>query len=101
VALVGVASPARGSLHFATNCLNFGRPCGPRKHSAAAFTSSTSVGIAVGVTVTDVATGEVLFSSLKPGFEVNALQTTTCTIMLDGQEIAFTAFFTPATPARM
>ncbi|MDQ3893876.1 MAG: hypothetical protein M3292_04325 [Actinomycetota bacterium] len=67
--------------------------------SAAAFTSSTSVGISVGVTVTDVATGEVPFSSLKPGFEVNALQTTTCTITLAGQEIAVAAFFTPATPA--
>jgi hypothetical protein len=65
-------------------------------NGSAAFTSSTSVGIGVGVTVTDVSTGEVLFSHMTHGFEVNALQTTTCTITLDGRQIDVTAFFTPA-----
>jgi hypothetical protein len=52
--------------------------------SAAAFTSSTSVGIAVG-------NG----SQVTPGFAHNAIQTTVCTITLGGQTISVTAFFTP------
>jgi hypothetical protein len=65
--------------------------------AAAAFTSSTSVAIGVGVVITDVATGEVVFSGIHHGFEVNALQSTTCTHTFDGTEVAVTAFFTPAT----
>ena len=53
--------------------------------SAAAFTSSTSVGIAVG-------NG----SQVTPGFNHNGIQTTVCTITLGGQTISVTAFFTPA-----
>jgi hypothetical protein len=64
--------------------------------ASAAFTSSTSVGIAVGVTVVDTSTGETIFSSLKPGFAVNALTTTTCSITFDGEQLNVTAFFTPA-----
>jgi hypothetical protein len=64
--------------------------------SAAAFTAPTSVGIAVGLTVTDVGTGDVIFSSVNHGFEVNALQTVTCTRTFNGTEFAVTAFFTPA-----
>lgn len=52
--------------------------------SAAAFTSSTSVGVAVG-------NG----SSLTPGFDHNGIQTTVCTITLNGGTISVTAFFTP------
>jgi hypothetical protein len=52
--------------------------------SAAAFTSSTSVGIAVG-------NG----SEVTPGFEHNGIQTTQCTITLGGRTITVTAFFTP------
>jgi hypothetical protein len=65
---------------------------------SAAFTASTSVGVGVGVVVTDVATGEELFSSLTPGFEHNVLETVTCTHTFDGVEVAVTAFFTPARP---
>jgi hypothetical protein len=65
---------------------------------SAAFTTSTSVGIGVGVVITDVATGEVVFSSTNHGFDVNKLQTVTCTHTFDGTEFAVTAFFTPATP---
>src|SRR5437870_2211438 len=46
--------------------------------ASAAFTSSTSVGVAVGVVVTDVGTGQVLFSHLTHGFEVNGLKTVSC-----------------------
>jgi len=52
--------------------------------SAAAFTSSTSVGIAVGNN-----------GSLTPGFKNNGLETTECSITLGGQVITVTAFFTP------
>jgi hypothetical protein len=52
--------------------------------SAAAFTSSTSVGIAVGNN-----------GSVTPGFDHNGLQTTECSITLGGQLITVTAFFTP------
>jgi hypothetical protein len=52
--------------------------------SAAAFTSSTSVGIAVG-------NG----NEVTPGFNHNGLQTTVCTIELGGRLITVTAFFTP------
>ena len=48
--------------------------------SAAAFTSSTSVGIAV--------TG-------SPGIPKSAVQTTTCTTTINGRQISVTAFFTP------
>jgi hypothetical protein len=48
--------------------------------SAAAFTSSTSVGIAV--------TG-------SPGIPKSAVQTTTCTTTINGQQFSVTAFFTP------
>jgi hypothetical protein len=54
--------------------------------SAAAFTSSTSVGIAVGNN-----------GSLTPGFNANGIQTTECSITLGGQLITVTAFFTPPT----
>jgi hypothetical protein len=63
---------------------------------SAAFTASTSVGIGIAVVITDVGTGEVLFSSVNHGFEVNPLQTVTCTHTFDGTEFAVTAFFTPA-----
>ena len=63
----------------------------------AAFTTSTSVGIGVGVIITDTSTGEVIFTSVNHGFDVNAVQTTTCTHTFeDGQTFAVTAFFTPA-----
>jgi carbamoylphosphate synthase small subunit len=63
----------------------------------AAFTTSTSVGIGVGVVITDTSTGEVIFTSVNHGFDVNAVQTTTCTHTFeDGQTFAVTAFFTPA-----
>jgi hypothetical protein len=52
--------------------------------SSAAFTSSTSVGIAVGND-----------GSLTPGFDHNVIQTTECSISLGGQVITVTAFFTP------
>jgi hypothetical protein len=52
--------------------------------SAAAFTSSTSVGIAVG-------NG----SEVTPGFNHNGLQTTVCSIVVGGRLITVTAFFTP------
>ena len=65
----------------------------------AAFTASTSVGIGLSVVVTDVGTGDVVFSSkVNHGFEVNGLQTVTCTRTIDGLQFAVTAFFTP--PAR-
>jgi hypothetical protein len=66
-------------------------------NSSAAFTATTSVGIAVGVTVTDTFTGQTLFSDLTPGFEHNGLQTTTCRITSGATQIDVTAFFTPAT----
>ena len=64
---------------------------------SSAFTASTSVGISLELVVTDVGTGEVVFSS-KPnhGFEVNKLQTVTCTRTVAGMEFAVTAIFTPA-----
>jgi hypothetical protein len=37
---------------------------------------------------------ETIFSSLKPGFAVNALTTTTCSITFDGQQLNVTACFT-------
>ena len=49
--------------------------------SAAAFTSSTSVGIAVN----------------GRGIPKSAVQTTTCTTTINGQQISVTAFFTPPT----
>jgi hypothetical protein len=54
-------------------------------NGSAAFTSSTSVGIAVGNV------------SLTPGFNHNGIQTVECTITLDGQLFKVTAFFTPPT----
>ena len=55
-------------------------------NGSAAFTSSTSVGIAVGNN-----------GSLTPGFNHNGLQTTECSITLGGQVFTVTAFFTPPT----
>ena len=54
-------------------------------NGSAAFTSSTSVGIAVGN------------ESLTPGFNHNGIRTTQCIITLGGQVITVTAFFTPPT----
>ncbi len=54
---------------------------------AAAFTSSTSVGIAVGSD-----------TFLTPGFEHNRIETIRCTITLDGELITVIGFFTPPTP---
>ena len=63
---------------------------------SAAFTASTSVGIALSLVVTDVGTGQVVFSSkLNHGFEVNGLQTVTCTRTAEGLQFAVTAFFAP------
>ena len=57
-------------------------------NGSAAFTSSTSVGIAVGND-----------GSLTPGFKSNGIQTTECSITLGGQVFTVTAFFTPPTKA--
>jgi hypothetical protein len=54
-------------------------------NSSAAFTISTSVGIAVDIVITDVATGEVLFSVVNHGFDVNAVQATACTATSTGR----------------
>jgi hypothetical protein len=63
---------------------------------SAAFTASTSVGISLSLVVTDVGTGDVVFSSkTNHGFEVNPLQTVTCTRTIAGMRFAVTAFFTP------
>lgn len=68
----------------------------PGPGGSAAFTATTSVGIATGLVVTDIATGEELFNVQTPGFEKNALETVTCVLEVGGVRLTVTAFFTPA-----
>ncbi len=67
-------------------------------NGSAAFTTTTSVGISVGLVRTDVATGEELFNLQIPGFEHNVIETVTCVHEFDGVLATVTAFFTPPTP---
>ncbi len=64
--------------------------------SAAAWTLTTSVGIAVAVMVTDDATGEVIFQFDNAGFDKSAVVTETCAITIPGAIVTIEAFFTPA-----
>jgi hypothetical protein len=43
------------------------------------FAGATDVGVLLSLTVTDIATGEILFQQINPGLQVNAVDTQTCT----------------------
>ena len=67
-------------------------------YAPVAFVSSTSVGILVGTTRTN-AEGEVIFTYLHQGFDVNAVATTSCTrTSSTGILIERLFVFTPAGP---
>ncbi len=66
--------------------------------AAAAWTVTTSVGISVDVTVTDAATGQVIFQFENPGFNKNGKATETCVVTAPGVIVTIKAFFTPPTP---
>jgi hypothetical protein len=65
--------------------------------SAAAWTVSTRLGISVDVTVTDEATGGLIFQFDNPGFDKNVVATETCVVTVPGVIVTIEAFFTPAT----
>jgi hypothetical protein len=63
-----------------------------------AWTATTSVGIAVALTLTNAATGDVIFHSEVPGFNKNVVPTQTCLGTFDGVIVTVVVLFTPASP---
>jgi hypothetical protein len=62
------------------------------------WTVTTSVGIAVFVSFTDTATGDVFVERDVRGFDENAVPTQTCVSAFPGVILTVKVFLTPATP---
>lgn len=43
------------------------------------ITGTTDIGVLQSLTITEIATGEIVFQLINPGFQVNAVDTLTCT----------------------